>query len=134
MRGRVAREYGGRLFVGKAFGDVDDRVFNLRFDNISVAVEGHKNTLGKPIFPFLQAADVVGQRLGQHGNDLARQVNAGAAMAGFIVNERIGSYVMRYVGDVHAKQPVSMLVLFEGYGVVKILGVFRVDGNNQFLP
>ena len=41
---------------------------------------------------------------------------------------------MRHVGNVYADFPKSVLQRADGKGIVKVFGVFRVDGEGGYFP
>ncbi len=73
--------------------------------------------------PLHQAVDVrvqrtqaVGQRLGQHRNDAAREVHAGAALERVFVQRVAGTHVVADVGDGHQQAPARTLALARAIG------------------
>lgn len=53
--------------------------------DLQVLVQVHQNREDQAVLPWPQGADPVGEPLGEHGEDPARQVDAGAPQEGLLV-------------------------------------------------
>ena len=80
----------------------------------------------------VERAQAVGELFRQHGNHAARKVHAGGPVVGFNVNGRPVFHVMAHVGNGHQQTPAFAAAHLGGlavHGVVKIAGVFAVNGD-----
>ena len=83
-------------------------------------------------FVGLQAGQIVGDDLRQHGDDAVGQIDAGGALVGFAIERRFLADEVRDVGDVHAQPPETVFEMDQRDGVVEIAGVDGVDGDDGF--
>ena len=130
----LAIEPGLDLLVGEAPGRMDDAGGEFAVQHLALLVQGHQRAHGQAVHVRLQRAEAVAQGLGQHGQDAVRQVDAGGALVGFLVQGRTGLHVVGHVGDVHAQLPVAVVQADQRHGVVKVLGVGPVDGEEDQCP
>ncbi len=84
----------------------------------------------------IERADAVGQGFRQHGDDAAREVHAGAAVQGVLVQRRAGPHVVADVGDGDQQPPAGPRALGRAqvgghaeHRVVVVAGVLAVDGD-----
>ena len=78
----------------------------------------------------LEAGEVVGDNLRQHGDHLIRQVNTGRPSVGFVVQVTAIRNKMRNVSDMNAEFPVSVFKFFQRDRVVEVTSGFRIDGDH----
>ena len=97
-------------------------------DATTVGVEAEDGGESGPILVRHQAAQVVGQSLGQHGQHPVGQVGARAAAVGLPVDGRAHGHVVTDVGDGHV-QGVACLGPLDTDRVVEIAGRLAVDGH-----
>ncbi len=134
---QVAVDQGLSFAVGQAFGGFDGGAGDACGDDVSAGVEADDGGLAEADDAFLQGADAVAQQFGQHGDDVAWQVDAGAALPGFLVKRAVGSDEVCDVGDVDTQFPDGMVAFGGGVEpanvnrVVVVAGVGRVDGHDQ---
>ena len=85
----------------------------------------------QPLFVGLERANAVGQRLRQHGNHPVRQVNGIAAAPRFDIERGAGRHIVRHIRDGHQQPPAAAPPPFGEHGVVEILGVRAIDGDER---
>ena len=81
----------------------------------------------------LQAGQVVGDDLRQHRDHAVGQVHARGPLVRLAVERRLGLHEVRHVGDVHAQQPVAVVVPLQRDRVVEVAGVDRVDRDDRLV-
>ena len=79
------------LPVGQAQARADQRPGKAPTAHAPVLLEGQEGREAEPILPRAQAADAVGELLGQHGDHLVDQIDAVAAFGGLLVYSRTGT-------------------------------------------
>ncbi len=72
-------------------------------------------------------------RSGKHGDGPVYQINGSSALFSFLVDNASFFYVMSNIGDVHTHFPQSVFYGADRKCVVKIFGIFRVDGESCYL-
>ena len=77
----------------------DYRIEEAAVDRFAFAVELDPSGFGQAVFVWIQAADAVGQRFGQHRDRPVGKVDAGGAGVGLLVQCRVRANVMGDVGD-----------------------------------
>ena len=82
---------------------------------------------GQTQLVLVQAADAVGQGLGQHGHHLIGVVDAGGAAEGLVVQLGAGLDIVGDVGDVDAQLEAAVRGAGQADGVVDVLGLGAVD-------
>src|SRR5699024_7259624 len=107
----------------------DDRLDELVVDELALFVQVHQAGESQAQFALVQAADAVGQLLGQHGHHLVGIVDAGGPLKGFVVQGGARLDVVGHVGDVHP-QLKAVGGLVQADGVVDVLGLGAVDGED----
>src|ERR1019366_624149 len=84
----------------------------------------------QPVHLRAQAANVSRELERQHGNGAVGEIDAVAAQTGFLIERRVGRYVLGDVGDVDLQFVVAVLELPDVDGVVEIARGFAVDGDD----
>ena len=102
-------------------------------DDLTVFVQVHQGGECQTVFAGVQGADAVGQAGGQHGNNAVCIVDAGAAIQCFVVQRGVRADVVGNVCDVHA-QTVAGFGLFQRNGIVQVLGLGTVNGEDRGFP
>ena len=117
------------LLIGEAPVATGDGVTDLILLDLSLGIHFHHHRVGEFILIGTQRADVVAQFLGQHGHRAVYQIDRCGALIGLLVDDRARGDIVAHVGDMDTDFPVAVLQLLDGQGVVKVLGVGRVDGE-----
>src|ERR1017187_904087 len=84
----------------------------------------------KPVHLRAQAANVSREFERQHGDGAVGEIDAGAAQTGFLIERRVGGYVLGDVGDVDLQFIVAVFELADVDGVVEIARGFAIDGDD----
>ena len=129
-----AVQQGVDLFIHALDAAADDSLDKLVLADVAVVVQLHQAGEGKPGLVLVQAADAVGQLPGQHGDDLVGIVDAGGTLKGLVVQCGAGLDVVADVGDVDAQLVAAAVELEQADGVVDVLGLGRVDGEDGQPP
>ncbi len=120
------------LLIRQAGRGFDYRIGEARGPDLAVFAVGQVHALGIARLARLERADSVAENLREHGQGAARQIDAVAAEACGPVQGRARRDEVTHVRDVHAEDPALLPVAREADGVVEILGVRRVDRDDQF--
>ena len=108
----------------------DDGLDKAVVGQIAVLIQPHQAGESQPQHALVQAADAVGQLLGQHGHHLIGVVDAGSAVKGLVVQLGAGLDVVGNIRNVHAQLKAAVRGLGQADGIVDILGLGAVDGKN----
>ncbi len=125
-------ENAGGLFVGQAFRGPDDGIGIASAENVAMPVVANESGFGESILSFLEAAQAITQGFRDHGNDMARQIDAVGAGSGFLVECGIEDDEGGNVGDMDAKF-VAVVQHVDADCVVEIAGIDGIDGDDQFI-
>ncbi len=79
---------------------------------------------------WAQAANICGQFERKHGHSAIREIHAGAAQSGLVIECGPGSDVVGDIGDVDLQLEVAVVEAADGDGVVEVTGGFAVDGHD----
>ncbi len=126
-----------RFEVGHAVGGLDDALGEAFGEHLALRVVAEVARPGVAWHVGLKRAHAVGQQLGQHRHDTAGQVGRVATLLRFDVQGAAGGDEVCDVGDVHAEHPgravffVSRVELDDADGIIEVLGVGRVDGDDE---
>ena len=100
---------------------------------VAVLADAHPTGDRRPVLALPKRAEVVGNALGQHGHDAVGEIDRIAAIQSLAVERAAGTHVKADVGDGDgddkAFRIVAGLVGLGENGVVMVLGVGRVDGD-----
>ena len=112
---------------------VDHRRHEVAVDHVGVPIEIDPHHHRQPVLFGNQRAQPRRQRLGQHGDGPAGQVDAAAAPERLVVERRPLSHVVRDVGhrDPQARPAVGQLL--QGHRVVEVARRLRIDGRERDL-
>ncbi len=127
---RRALDAGKSLLIAEAAPRVDDRWVKPGADDFAVAAQHELDALRQTVEARLERAQLVAQGLRQHGNDTVHEVGGVAAPARLGVQRAAGADVMGDIGDVDPQAPLAVLALHAD-GVVEVLGVIRVNGDDR---
>ena len=103
-----------------------------------VSAEDHAHSERRPVFERAQRAEVVRDALGQHRHDPVGEIDRVAAFQRLAVERRPGPHIGGDVGDGDGDDKAAGIgrvgVGLGVDGVVVVLGVRRVDGDQRQLP
>ena len=108
----------------------DDRLDKAVVGQVAVLIQPHQAGECQPQHALVQAANAVGQLLGQHGHHLIGVVDAGSAVKSFVVQLGAGLDVVGNIRDVHAQLKAAVRGLGQADSIVDILGLGAVDGKD----
>ena len=120
-----------RLVVIQAEVGVDDGAADPAGFDFGLGGELPDDGEGEFVFVRAERAELVAELFREHRDGAVDKVDAGAALAGLLVDGSAGLDVPADVGDVHADLVVAIGQGLEGERVVKVLGVGRVDGEGK---
>ena len=134
-------ENGRHLRVGETGMAVHDGRIELVGVQFALGGDQHVTDHAQAIHLGVQGTQAVGELLGQHGNDAAREINAGGTFIGIDVDGIAGVHVMAHVGNGHQQAPALAGRLAAPAqcggltvdGIVKIAGVLAVDGDERHI-
>ncbi len=101
--------------------------------DVPLAVHRRDHRVGEPVLVGLERAQAVGEVLREHGDHPVDQVHGGAALECFLVDRAALLHVMADVGDVDADLEQVVALPLDREGVVEVLGVVRVDREDELL-
>ena len=116
--------------IGQPRGRAHDRRVEARALERATLADLHVGHEAEAIDMRLQRAELVGQRRRQHRHDPLREVHRGTTLPRVVIQRRAFAHVMTDVGDGHDQAEAA----FDGLGingVVKVLGIFAVDGDQR---
>ena len=87
----------------------------------------------EPIDVRLQRAQTVRQQFRQHRDHEAGEIHRVAAVQGFGIERGAAPDIMTDIGNRHPQPPTAGFLALAINGVVKILGVFTIDGDQRQL-
>ena len=108
----------------------DDGLDKAVIRQITLLVQTHQAGESQTQLVLVQAADAVGQGLGQHRNDLICIIDAGGAAERLVVQLSAGLDVVGDVGDVDAQLKAAVRGAGQADGIVDVLGLGTVDGED----
>src|ERR1022692_2571619 len=120
--------YGG---VGHAVRASDYAFVDFVGGDFSLVIDFHGAGEDEAVDLRAQAADVGREFERQHGDGAVGEIDAGAAQTGFLIERRVGRYILGYVGDVDLEFVVSVFELADVDRVVEIARGFSVDGDDR---
>ena len=126
----VAGQQGVDLGVHALDPAADDGLDKAVIGQVAVLIQPHQAGESQPQHALVQAADAVGQLLGQHGHHLVGIVHAGGTVKGFVVQLTAGLDVVRHIRNMHAQLKAALRRLGQADGVVDVLGLSAVDGED----
>mmetsp|Transcript_10776 Transcript_10776/g.30290 ORF Transcript_10776/g.30290 Transcript_10776/m.30290 type:complete len:210 (-) Transcript_10776:658-1287(-) len=113
----------------------DDRLAHpLGADGAVTGVQGPNDAEGEAVDSGVEAAELLAQQSGQHGQHALDQVHRGGPDCRLLVQSRAVGHKVRDIRNVDANfhQPVSQRP--DAQGVVEVPGSGRVDGEDAPLP
>ena len=123
-------ENGERLFVGEPRGAADDGLGEADGLDFSALQDLGEDGERHAVDLRLEAADAIAERLRQHRDDPVGQINAVPSRMRLAVEGGLGFHIVGDIGDMDADTPTVGNTLHID-GVVKVLRVIRVDGENK---
>ena len=100
---------------------------------MALVVQLHDGGEGQTVLTLIQGTDAIGELLGQHGDHRAGIVHRSTPGVGILVDGGAVGDIVAHIGDVDA-QLIAVFSAGQGDGVVNILGVCRVDGEDDAVP
>ena len=122
----------GDLGVGQARVRPDHRGVEAVVLDLAGGRDRHVGHHGKALDLRVERAQAVGELLGQHRDDAAREVHRVAAVEGVLVERAGGVDIVRDVGD-GDDQAVALALALAIHRVVEVLGGLAVDGDQRQL-
>ena len=126
-----------RLFVVKPRGGTDHDAMEAVRAFAAIGTDDHAHRKRRTVFERAQRTEVVGDALRQHRHDAVGKVDRIAALERGAVERRAGPHIMRHVGDSDTDDVTARIarvgVGLGMDGVVMVLGVRRVDGDERDL-
>ena len=92
-----------------------------------------KNTLGQPLFPFDEATQIIGEFIGQHGDDLPHEISRVAAFLGLFVERATGSDIGADICYMNTDPHIPSGLLFNGERIIEILSIGRINREGKSL-
>ena len=127
-----------RLFVMEPRGGADEHAMEGVRAFAAVGADHHAHRERRPVLPRAQRTQVVGDALRQHRHDAVGKVDRVAALGRGAVERRAGPNVVRHVGDGDTDDVAARIarvrVGLGVNGVVMVLGVGRIDGDERDFP
>jgi hypothetical protein len=102
--------------------------------DLGLVVHLHDEAHRQPVLVGDQGAHAVGQGFREHGDDAVHHVDARAAPERLLVHDAAFFDVMGHIGDVHPHLPEPLLRAPDRQGIIVVLGIGRVDGEDQLAP
>ena len=119
------------LIIGKARVGTDHCLEKAVAADFAAGADTHFTHHGQPIHMGIQGTQAVGQVHRQHGHHMLGKIHRVATLAGLLIQGITGVHIMGNVRNGHGQLPATAALLLAIHGVVKILGVFAVDGHKR---
>ena len=130
----VALQYGLHLLVSKAAVRANHGMGQVPVEHVAATVHVENRRVGQLLLIGPQRADEVAQALGQHRDGAVHEVDARGPLLRLAVNDVALLHVVGDVRNMDADFPAILAHGADGEGVVKVLGVVRVDGKGRDRP
>jgi hypothetical protein len=95
---------------------------------VSSHCEDHRE--GKPVLARNQATNFLTKVRRKHGHGSLHKVHACRSLASVAIKRGVDFDEMRNVGDMHTNVICAVIILLDGYSIVKVAGTGRVDREN----
>ena len=119
------------LFVGIATITLDDGMRQMPMLDICLVVELEDHTVAQLLLVWSQRANEVTKTLRQHWDGAIHEIDTRSTSIGLLVDDRAFLHIMRDIGNMHAHFPQTTIQLTDTKGIVKVLGILRVDGTSK---
>ena len=100
--------------------------------DVGIIVQNKYDTIAQFFFIRAQRTNEVTQTLGQHGDSAIYQIDTGSTLFSLTVDDTAFGDIMAHIGNMHAYLPVLVL-LTDRERIVKVLGIFGVDGASEHI-
>ena len=127
----VVLQYLLHLLVGIAAIAPDDGMRQMPMLDICLVVELEDHTIAQFLLVWSQRANEVTKTLRQHWDGAIHEIDTRSTSIGLLVDDRAFLHIMRDIGNMHAHFPQTTLQLTDTKGIVKVLGILRVDGTSK---
>ncbi len=131
LAARVARQRRRDAGIVQPRARVDHRRRKIGADDVRVAIEVDARDHRQPVFLRDQRTDARRQRLGQHRDGAAGQVDAAPALARLGVDRRPLAHVVRDVGDRDPQPRAAVGPGLDRHRVVEVARRLRIDGRER---
>ena len=108
----------------------DDRFRKAIVGQVAILVQTHQAGERQTQRTLVQAADAVGELLGQHGNDLIGIVDAGSTVECLVIQLSAGLDIVGNIRDVDTQLKAAFRGLGQADGIVNVLGLGTVNGED----
>ena len=108
----------------------DDRFRKAIVGQVAILVQTHQAGERQTQRTLVQAADAVGELLGQHGNDLIGIVDAGSTVECLVIQLGAGLDIVGNIRDVDTQLKAAFRGLGQADGIVNVLGLGTVNGED----
>ena len=113
--------------------DVNDRFVGFGLNDGVVLIEVHADHHGQPVHVGAQRAQFVGQFWWQHWQNGVRQIHRGCPSRCSVVKGGAGAHIVGHISDGYPER-TSSIRFHQTDGIVEILGIGRVDGDQREVP
>ena len=127
----IVLQYLLHLLVGIATITLDDGMCQMPMLDICLVVELEDHTIAQFLLVWSQRANEVTKTLRQHWDGAIHEIDTRSTSIGLLVDDRAFLHIMRDIGNMHAHFPQTTLQLTDTKGIVKVLGILRVDGTSK---
>ena len=119
--------------IAQAMAYIDNCRENLVAEHLAQLINMHLAGHRQAVLACVQAADTVRQALRQHRQHAVDKINAGAAVACFLIQNAVLGNIIADVRNINAQQIFIFAQLLYVNSIVQILRVLAVDSNDSAL-
>ena len=109
---------------------LDDRSPEPLLDDLCVLSHREDDRECKALLAGKKTADLLAERRREHRDGTLHQVNTRSPLPGIAVESRIRLDEERDIGDMNTNVVGAVVIGLDGHGVVQILSVFRINGED----
>ena len=125
------------LVIGQPRRRIHDSRIELIGNHFAVGVDHHVGHQHQPVHLRVDRAQPVGELLGQHGDDPAREIHRGGAHLGLGIQRAARAYIVTDIGNGHQQPPAAGLAglcIRHGFavdGIVEVASILAVDRHQR---
>ena len=123
---------GHDFFIRESTHNFDRRVRNVVADHAAGGIEFNESGFRVTQLSLLETGQSIADQFGQHGDDVSRQINAGAPFASFNIQRTAGRHEVRDVGNVDSQVPVAIVRSVQRDCIIEVASCRGVDRDNRF--
>ena len=110
-----------------------DGVDNAMVEHVGILIHLEDDGEAEFLLVGTERADEVAESLGKHRYCAVHEIDGGASLLCFLVDDGAFEHIVRHIGNVDTHFPHAFLDRADGDGIVEVLGIARVDGEGEHI-